>query len=548
MLAAIGMGAASVAMLGGLLVLYMTRPRFVHVSVSAHRYLKSLEIEDQETRLHWRTPLLTVPFWVQFLALTGLVVAMASLLWHSTASNDDAIGVALYVDTSDSMRTLQSGASAMSLATEAVNDIVEHLESLDHEVCYRLHTFGLAVSDHGSMLDPSQVRQWSQSLAPGPTGTNLAALLHHQPQPAPSCSAMHRIVVTDVPAPDNVAEQELSTIWIDIGGPVPNNSVGTPLADINPMTGRVRQIAIPIDVHDERPADLIVTLPDGEAKTLCQADSCDERVTFVPELAGSHEFRLAETGAYDGDDRLRIVIPEAAETLKVAWLADDRRLLDLFGWEDNPSEAVIAVMDLDQNSELPAIVLSQALQDGSGKIDGFVEGHPLLEDVNLDAAEAASWSGFDYKQLPENARPVLIGDNAQVWVAASDTRVYVPSLGYANSKSYNLSLLLFLNGVRHVLKQGSGALISERLRATKDVVLVQVEDEGSPTRLENKPYGDYRRIRELALPVIESAETSSTDTQDIQPDSGWWRYLIILALIIVFLDRLLTTTVGRRYA
>lgn len=243
--------------------------------------------------------------------------------------------------------------------------------------------------------------------------------------------------------------------------------------------------------------------------------------------------RLSPGGAYQYDDTAVIDVGDE-QKIRVDWQLRDRRLLRQMGWAaDNITPHLLVTSQLPQKGTIPTLVVGQGYgrsnnkNKGTGDIRDFIEKHPLLEDVNLDAAESLGLEGID---LPKGFSPVLRGTDGKVWLAFREDPVcvYVPGLPTGTDDlAGRFSATVFFNAFRWLLK--------ERPLPPLYTLTAPNAPEPSGNRLALHPdEGNTSR---------QSHSVGSID--QLEPVKGQWRSIplwpipLMLAVVLFLIERIL---------
>ena len=227
------------AFLGLMVAIHMARPHFEPRLLSQARFFVDLQ-SAVETERRWRpgNPLRSYAFYLRLLFLLLLLLAFWLTFADYTtgqAETRPTIGLWLFMDTSASMSVIQNGQSRLLRAqAEASLVTVQALQAAENsDVCFRLSTFDLERRDWQAQADAPTLITALAQLEVRPLGTDLGlirtaanelSLADAQNDLIFACPTTHLLVITDMPAPDWLAEIDIPIIWQDIAIPV--NNVG----------------------------------------------------------------------------------------------------------------------------------------------------------------------------------------------------------------------------------------------------------------------------------------------------------------------------------
>lgn len=448
---------------GLLLVIHMAHTRYEPRKLSAARFFKDLP-EAIQSKRQWTpgNPLRSRPLYLQLL-LIGLIVAALLFTfvdgWNGRERpSDQGIGVWVFLDTSASMSTQQNGLSRMDIAYLIVAagylQATEAGKGLD--VCFRWATFDLALN---KMPDQAAL----MAATPRPLGTdthlvqNAVNSLQETNTLQSECPITHVLVVTDSPAPTWLTEvTHVPIIWQDVSMPVDNWGFQDIRATRDPLTGLTSDVTIEIAIYGIMPDNMTLTIlaPTGEEMSpeWEQSEGVVRRARFTPTQPGEYQLTITPGGAYGYDDTAIILVQEV-DKLRVDWQLPDTTLPQLLDWDISPGIPSLRVVTegTDWQDDVPTLVVGNGYEHLANipiLIDYFVEGSPLLTDVNLDAVETLGLPG---SQLPSGFSLVLQGKNAGVWLAqrSNPPAAYIPGLPQLRDDNLGrFSTLVFLNGVR----------------------------------------------------------------------------------------------------
>ncbi len=522
----------------GLLAVHMARPRFLRRRLSSARFFKDLPPPRlAQSRLRLGKPRFTRPFLLQLLVLSLLLAAVLFMEGSFIRGETRSLGVWVLVDTSASMSTLQDGLTRMELARQEVGRALERISGQDGAVapCLHLSTFDLERRDFMRAAGGPALRMAVDDRAPRALGTdaNLVFGLLGLAQNDPDCRITHLLVLSDLPAPDWVFEErDIRIIWRDVGARVENQGITAIRASRNPLTGTIRHVDVTVTAYGPPPRDtrLVVNGPKGNPVPDRIADWRGRTWTCgfaVPE-PGLYQLRLLPGGAYTYDDTAVIEIAPGKK-ISVDWQLGDKRLLRQLGWTQSEDTPRIRVAAGPGEDRVPTLIVGNAYRQADNgtpvPIYDFIEGSPLLEDLNLDALESL---GLPQLSPPPNYEPVLRGREGNAWVAQrlDPPSVFVPGLPTgADDLTGRVSATLFFNALRWLLRE----------REPDPVFSLTTPDRPEPggTRLAlHEDEGNTYRYNH-----------SAGDMDDLEPVAGEatrvpiWPLLLAAAVLVFVLER-----------
>lgn len=461
----IGLGIACIA----LIIIYMTRPPFKPHVVSSARFFNDLPPAKDTCHLGWGKPLLSRSFWLQLFILANLIVALLSFQKTIASGETVSLGVWIIVDTSASMSTIQGGDTRMVAARQEIDRIIAQAKEVSGDIppCIGLSSFDLELKHRvSSDRDALDVRQAVAGLEPRPLGTDLTLVRALTNSLESGCTVSHFVVVSDLPAPAWVADDDATRmIWRDVGSAVDNVGFTTIQGNRHPLTGLVREITVEITAFGKAPSDtkLDITARDGSPvfeETLAWTDDNTWQGTFSAPHPGRYILRISPGGAYGYDDEAVIDVADG-EAIRVDWRLDDHSLPVQLGWledQEQPHFHVIPHSHLQQSEAItrPILIVGSGYRqaaDGPIEILDFYEPSPLLADLNFDVAESLAIQGIT---LPKELQPVLRGVDGLVWLAQRDDPpvAYVPGLPTGGDDNLGrFSTTAFFNAVRWLLQE-----------------------------------------------------------------------------------------------
>jgi hypothetical protein len=532
--------------IGILVIVHMARPRFLRKELSSARFFTRLpQPQKTQSRLRIGAPPVTRSFVLQLLVLLLILAALFESQVSCGGSKSKGLGVWVVVDTSASMTARQDDGTRFNAARREVGRMIDRIREVSGgmEVCCRLSAFDMERREILETRDTASIVGAVKTLEPRPLGTNLELLrglsASLRDQTDEQCRVTHLVVVSDLPAPEWVSQEKaFRIVWRDVGKKVSNIGFTRVQSQRNPLTGLVRRLDIEVTAYGVAPVGAVVevTGPDGSS-VLNQVISWQEDNTwsgsFVPVVPGRYRMRLAPGGAYRYDDDIAVDVGDE-QKIRVDWRLPDRRLLRQLGWvEDKVAPHFVVTSDLPVACEISVLVVGSGYgiegKGGINEIRDFIEGNPLLADVNFDAVETLEIGGIE---LPVGFSPVLRGTDGRVWLALKDDPVcpcvYVPGLPTGTDDVLGrFSAAVFFNGLRWLLRERSAAPLFTLTRPGA------VEPEGSRLVLHSGEGDTYRE--EYSVGSIDSVEVV---------EGPWgrepvWPIFIMSAIILFLIERLL---------
>lgn len=531
-----GLGAA----LAGLVLVYMVRERYRPTRLSAARFFDHLPPPEKEhSRLTWTRPRNAPSLWLRLAMLLLLLLAVLSELrpWEP---QQRGMGVWLLIDSSQSMAARQGGATRMDQARALAAQVVARVRAVADHHCWRLGAFDLQARELAAAPTPEGMMQALESLQPRPLATDLsipAALLAAEP-PARPCDLTHAVVISDQAPPPLPQGLSLPLIWLDLGGPVADRGLAEPRLERDPLSGRTRLVRITVERRGGiGPGELELRAPDGELKRWpVQGGSGPRTLTFEPRLGGVHSLRLSPPDDYAGNDRMTLDVP-MGQSPRVDWRLADATWRERLGWRHDPEQASLRVMDARQYLATADSLDGALLIVGAGyggaqpsPVYRFVDGHPLLDALNLELAEDLGMARID---TPVGFAPLLADAAGHAYLVARESppAIWVPGLPLdGEGAEQRFTTILFFNALRWLLA-GRAATPEARWLAADGSAI-----EGAP-----EPPGDAS-VSEVAGAL---AELRPRDTRI--PREPIWQWLVMGALVLLVLDVLMLLLLRGRW-
>lgn len=461
--------ALAAAALVALVIIYMARPRFERIRLSAARFFIDLPTATKgRPRLKLSNPLTSLPFWVQFLTLLAVFAALLSLSLNLTRRQATSIGLWLLVDTSASMSTRQGQIDRLAQAQPELHRALAQAQtaSKDAGFCARLSAFDMERRDLAD--DAGQAETAIADLAARPLGTDVGlirkVLAEPGQGPESDCEISHLVVISDLPAPAWAAEPQAATlIWRQVGSSVDNIGITDIQAERDPLTGQVYEIRVMVAAYgDKAPATLSMTSVDGSTpQSLAidwQADSAVAEAIFAAPPPGRYTITLSPGGAYAFDDAAVIAIEDEA-SIRVDWQLSERTQIAGLGWAQDAEHPHLRVLSSAIGAQAEDATPLLVVGDGYGAAPGlvseiadFYESSPLLDDLHFDVAETMQPPAT---ALPAGFTPVLRSLDGRVWLAQrlNPPAAYVAGLPTAGDDDLErFTTTAFFNAVRWLLQ------------------------------------------------------------------------------------------------
>lgn len=543
----------------GLVAIHMTRPRFNLHEISAARFFKNLPPpKNRQKRLNIGNPLKSLPLYFQFfmlaLLLTATLLSQQSVRASSTARR---VGLWVLVDTSASMSTTDSGQIRILAAQKAATQALLTAQELNSEtkvpLCARLSAFDLERRDIiPPTTDLSAVDRGLAGLTARPLGTNLTLLqeIANNPDKADeqqdvsdeTCSITHLIIVSDLPAPEWASKQEeIGIVWMDIATPVGNAGITAIHSLRDPITAKVYQVQVELTRYGIIDGQsLRITSPGGQVvkeEAVVWGEDNLWQGSFQPADSGLYIMQVLPDDAYRFDNEVSIDITTGSD-LKVDWRLADNSLLRFLPWQQdaqNPDFRVVASFS-DLTGQSPELLVGPGYKANGGnseEINYFIEGHPLLKDLNFDVAVESGNAG---QPLPEGFEMVLASKQG-VWIAQrkSPPAVYVPGLPQGDGNLNAFSTTVFFNAVRWLLQVGPQPPLYTLTTPQQPL------PEGNRTAL-HEDEGDTARTP-ASMGSLDELRPIQVQT-DQQPT---WPFWVAGAILVFLVERLLFAFGGDRW-
>ena len=410
---------AVLALMVGLTVVYMARPRFPRREVSSAQFFKDLP-PPRLARLKpgLAPPQVTRSYILQllvFLCILAALYILSPLYWGESSQQ---LRVWILIDTSAGMGAGSVGKTRMDLARKELDILADHLEKegADWSAAFKLSSFNLERQDLLTTSNIKTLAKKGQELEVSTLGGNLQLV---RGLDDPKFEATHLLVISHRPPPDWLADEPLPVIWRMVGEPLTNVGITRIQAQRDPLTRSVQQVAVETTIYGPPPSQARLQVLDPQQKVVLEQELTEkaEQLFLIdtPER-GIYELKLVVEDAYITDNQA-LIQTTGARALSVDWRLPDRRLMGALGWRDCERDCDLRVTHQleDVEGETPTLVVieggdSQQPQE----IKDFAETSPLLADLNLDAVETAVLASGN---LPDDWVPVLRFMDNTTWVA-----------------------------------------------------------------------------------------------------------------------------------
>lgn len=549
-------------LLAGLIILHMTRPRFTLREMSAARFFKNFpKPEQKNNKIKFSNPLKSLPLYLQFPLLLLLLWAnISSNVLNSANSTADQMGIWVMLDTSASMGTSRDGITnlqnAQATLIQAIDIARRQAKDLKAPVCARLTAYDL--ESRGvvpSTGDLDAITSAAEKLSFRLLGTDLTIIqtllekiksgVETDLSAETACPITHVLVLSDMPAPEWASQQEfVRLIWQDISEPVDNSGMVNIQALRDSLTGKVYQVTINLIRYGlTEPARTIrITGPDGNVFSEVPVEWGGDqagRGSFIPSGGGLYRIHVLPEDAYPFDDDAFIQIT-SWEQLQVDWQVQDRSMFNLLPWQQenqNPNLRIVqAGANFEVGNNVPTLFVGPGYTAGEQSEDPivyFLEGNPLIRDLNFDVAEKV---GNANQPIPRGFLPVLTGAE-HVWSAyrQSPLSAYVPGLPQGDGNLRSFSTTLFFNAVRFLVQSAPQpplyTLTTPEQPVPVENRITLFEDEGNTARV---PV-DSGDLTELRPAILQSRKEPV------------WPLWVAAASILLLVERLLFAFGGHRW-
>ncbi len=441
----------------GMIAVHMAKPRGILRKISSFSFFDQVPPPtNSKSKLRLSNPMLSKPFYFRILALALFIAALFLTDQPLNSKLETRLHVWALVDTSASMSTrFEDGSTAMEQAKKVTTLVLAKLfkqSSLD--LSLRLSTFDYSLKHISDSEDVTAAFNQLGVLKSGFQGTNLN-LVHGALSGPMAKDFSHALVITDQPAPSWVGEfKNLTVVWLDISKMVQNTGITRIEPVRNPLTGLVSAIRLELTSFGPAPATRL-TILDGGGNILIDdpvvwQENGKAYPSFSPAGSGFHTIAIEPGGAYIHDDQAIIRIPPSEE-LRVDWRAKPHRLAYELG-EQTAFRPHIRITDdpTDLHDTVPTLVIGGGAAPVKKELGYFLEGHPLLMDLNFDAlaeeplgscSPSAPWA------------PILKDEDNKTRVAMGweSNAIWIP--GLLDGEEGPVQTTLFFNALRFLLQE-----------------------------------------------------------------------------------------------
>lgn len=527
-----------------IIAFHMVRPntRRLLVSMSAH-------LEDPpasrapRVKFSLSRPITSLRFWVRVLLA---LIALAAI-WQNfkvPAFGREAVtSVRFVLDLSPSMDVRDAAGTrrldlALAEVQRASDWVAREAVVLDEEICVDV---ALAAGAGAPRLVPlaafdlEMAEIGREGMAPSRL---LDALSLTSERGCPS--AGKAVVFTDLPQTSLGTDIGLeNSLWVQVGAPVFNAGIEAVEVTGGGLGGQDATLHMRAAVYGERPDNPSVSIigPFGTTTVDLSPDPGREggwtAQLETPE-PGDYTFELLDGGAYPGDDRVAISVA-ALDRVSVDW--------QLTGFPkpaalEQVNGTGLLVVSLDQlGDDLPDrsfVAVYAGFDPRSGRqIGPFLDHHPLLNGINLDAFETFAPSHAPGALAATSNMDAVMRGGApgalpEPWIMARDfpPSAIIPFDPFSDAQSRSLSFQLLANALRF-----ASGLEQERL-----LPLRYVSADG---RAITNPVFEAQTARPLAeRPDVAAVSLSSPPEKvldDVENEASLvpWLLLIVLALACV---------------
>ncbi|CAM2068417.1 BatA domain-containing protein [Sulfidibacter corallicola] len=533
-----------------MIVVHMTRPPHERREISSARFFDRLPpAREKRSRMKWSKPTDSPPFFLRMAILALLVSALLATGWRApTPDEASAARVWVLIDTSSGMTTNTGSGSLWNLAHQRLVELANLIDSGDsnQEWSGRLSSFDMERRDHLADGSIDDILNAVDTLKPRALGTalDLVQATHREARRLmdrnPTEGFSHMLVLSDQPAPDWVAEAEAPVVvWLDVSVPVPNAGIHRIDTRRDALSGEIGSISVELRAQGPSvPSTLVVEGNRGSSRHDLTFAQGVARHRIDRPGAGRYRLTLEPNDAYLQDNRAEIEI-SPNRIPRLDWRLKDRTWAAILGAPattptdrnqrpptDMVVQAVTATSDAEIDPNTPRLMIGNGYKKGNSLVYDFREDHPLLANLNLDAAETMA---VVPTPLPDGFTPVLRDTDGNTWLAwrASPPAAFVAGLPQGQDTLRRFSTTAFFNAVHQ--------LMGHRADVPLYTLTSPRHPEPEGTRLALHPGEGESYVPPHSIGHLEDLlrGTSRGETRAI------WPWLLAAASLLFFLERVL---------
>lgn len=533
-----------------LLAWYLRRPPERHLRLASARFLGALTAASQAPVRPSIATLLRTRWLAARLSIL-LLLAAPFLLEAADPIQDGRprLAVRVLVDVSASMQVDGPEGTRLAEAARLVRTLNATLaEKKSADIC---PTTAALVDTTVQEVDPLAIDAALARERPrvGAAGALLVAEAT-RPNPPHACPLTHVIVVSDLPKPaiEQPADGRV-VLWWQVGAPQPNIGIDSVTIDAD-LFGRhpaVVSVAVRRFGGAQAPSTVRITGPDNRPIVGTVPDwklpDKELSLTFEAATAGSYVVELGGAGAFTGDDRVVIDVPNTlvpSFDWRLTEMSPPRRLR-LGTGKGSVLIARLSPATLKEAEDQRAVLLLGPLAastSGPPRLGPFASDDPLLTDVNLEiidrsAPAAAALPGRTWV-------PVLYGEEQSAALplnVLAARRSHPPAAivpgppQRGSSDVLNAGNLLLFNALSYVLQDRRPILGVRRTAPDGQEVVDAFLDSDTDYAVD---HGD-RNV--AVLPLARSRAASGRPL---------WPWFVVAGLVLLLIERWRGLDVGRR--
>jgi len=497
---------AALGLLGAVLVaVHMAKPRGDRRVISSLHFFDQVPQSVQSmTKLQLANPLFSLPFYVR-LALFALILT-AFIMRTQTLDqfNQKSMHLWIFVDRSGSMGADYGGRTGMEIiqstyqgalalvALQGLADVSVGVSLFDLEVALWKTEEQLKTPDGmaQSVLEFAEIQ-------PRALGTQLSLIHEALKNAVDEGKITHVLVLTDQPAPDWLASFEKPlVVWPNPIKQAANTGITRIKPISHPLTGLVTGFELEMTAYGPIAGAVRLRVTNEQGSPLYDEDIAwqdnGRAYAAIPASGPCRlQVELSPGGAYTLDDFAVIDIPQG-EKLAVEWRASGNA--ETWGLTTGPSPQLRVTHGLDDLSQTtPTLVVgSGGFSDTPKRVENFIEGHALLDDLNFDVLEEVAPRGI---HTPEGWQPILLDEDGLAWGAIREnpTAAWVPSLPTGRDNRFATTAVLFYNAIRFLIERGPAANLYEQTTVNNPIPegnrIPLFSDEGNTWRTPRPRYG-----------------------------------------------------------